>query len=625
MKSIIRSFALNNLINFGESMIFINRILSPNSRRVVFASAVIATFSSSIWAADSNYEGGYQGTYQGALGAGVTLKPNTNYSVTNSKLPDFQEPHNTRVEEPYYLLKPELSPRVPVQVKPHSRLVLSDIEDRPFFDYFGWQAFIGLVWPADPQYRGKPNTMVKTADDFVAASQADSSGVNPPIVWETLQTFDAVFPETDDPRKAPKSWNAVSYARPFNLDLASKGKAPTGLNEAFSSPLVDQNRQYVRYNLQLNEVMYEFVRQNKWYLKENLPKAPTQASLPPLPATATSANPLVILNQPQTNTTVIQPVNGNSIELKSSWRVMITEEDLDPSKSWRKVDDLSRYFVSRANILNAVTGEVEKNKLVGLVGLHIVAKTPQFTQGLWSTFEHVDNLVAPHGGRASFKGDDQFWPQGFSYKPSSFQNSNTGPIGAVPEDTRDPVEVSRIYKIPETPVATSEYFPDGLSTVGMNKTYQKLLKGTVWENYQLVVTQWPTDPTTFYASPFYYPRGFPPGSQVDPEQPQAVKDAVSRAKQNASAAYPRWAGLPIPQVGALNSTMETYFQNPNGTQPMENTSCMGCHYGASDMDFSWALKLRSWPTDFDQGRVNSHDSKLATEPAYPSPSNVPKN
>ncbi|GAA6138300.1 hypothetical protein NBRC116583_20470 [Arenicella sp. 4NH20-0111] len=567
--------------------------------------------------------------YEKPLGAGVTRYPNTNYEVTNAKRKDFQEPHNTRIADPYHLLVPKLSPFVPVNVKPHSRLVLSDIEDRPFFDYFGWQAFIGLIWPADENYRGKHDVRVKTPEEFVAASQQDEQGVNPPIVLETMHTFDAAFPGVNGsmaPPTQPKAWNAEPYARPFNLDLVSKGKAPKGLNEAFSSPLIDQNRQYVRYNLQLNEVMYEFVRQNKWYLKENLPKAPTQATLPPLPVpigtnVRTVPEPYTQVSQPQTNTTVIQPVNGNSIELKAAWRVMITEADLDPKKPWRQVDDLSRYFVSKANIYNPITEKVEQGRLVGLVGLHIVAKTPQFTQGLWSSFEHVDNLTAPTGGRASFKKNDKFWPQGYSYVPKSIMK----PTDAVPEKKRKPVEVSRVYKIPQTPVAKPDNFPMGISTVGMNKQYQSLLKGTVWENYQLVITQWPTDPTSFYASPFYYPRGFGPFSKIDPEQPQSIKDAYNRANVNAKAAYPRWSGLPIPQVGALNSVMETYFQNPldNGPQPMENTSCMGCHYGASDLDYSWAFKLRTWPSSFNQGRVNDEDSALAKEPANGSPANAP--
>src|SRR5205814_1467290 len=36
-------------------------------------------------------------------------------------------------------------------------------------------------------------------------------------------------------------------------------------------PLVAQNRTYVRYEVRLNRVAYEFMRTNKYYLRENLP------------------------------------------------------------------------------------------------------------------------------------------------------------------------------------------------------------------------------------------------------------------------------------------------------------------------------------------------------------------
>jgi len=74
-----------------------------------------------------------------------------------------------------------------------------------------------------------------------------------------------------------------------------------------------------------------------------------------------------------------------------------------------------------------------------------------------------------------------------------------------------------------------------LSTVGLNKAYKKLFKGTVWQNYQLVIIQWSTDPTTFYAKPFLYPRGPEP----DANQPNAIQAAYNRANDNAAAAYPR--------------------------------------------------------------------------------------
>lgn len=550
---------------------------------------------------------------QAPLSAGQTLKPNTNYSVANKSAPDYEPPHNTRVKEPYKAINPHLSPQVPVQLRPHSRLVLTDIEDRTFFDYFSWQTFVGLVWPADSSRRGVANQDV-SVEDFKKFNTTDKNAPNRvPVVWETFHTFEAALPDDSASlTNPPQAWNAEPYKRPFSLDLTSKGQHPVALDEAFSSPLIDQNRQYVRYSLQMNEVMYEFIRQNKWYLKGNLPKSPTQAALPPLPVG--SDGKILDQQQPQTNTIIKQPVNGNSIELKSAWRIMITEED--PDRPWRRVDDLSRYFVSRANITNAVTGEVMEDQLVGLVGLHIVVKTPQFTQGIWSSFEHVDNLEAPEGIRPSFHDTTStFYPQGFSYQPKKI----TAKQGALPEEQRIPVEVSRIYKIPETPVGTAPNLTDGLSTVGLNKAYQKLFEGTVWQYYQLVITQWPTDPTSFYAKPFLSPRGPKPAAN----QPNAVQAAYERAFANGEAAYPRWAGLPIPQTGSLNTTMETYFQNPNPDtvngqlvyQSLELTSCMGCHYGASDTDFSWALKLRTFPPPYNQGRLNPEDTKLAAEPA----------
>jgi hypothetical protein len=555
---------------------------------------------------------------QTPLSAGQTLYPNKNYAVTSTSASDYEPSHNTRVPEPYKEVIPTLSPNVPVQLRPHSRLVLTDVEDRTFFDYFAWQTFVGLVWPVDAQARGVADQSVTSAD-FKKYNTTDSAKSNRvPVVWESFRTFDVVLPNNETALTVqPPSWDALAYERPFNLDLTSKGHNPNALNEAFSAPLIDQNRQYVRYNLQLNEVMYEFIRQNKWYLKENLPKSPTQATLPPLPVLPDSPlhknAQIDSVQQPQTKTVIRQPINGNSIEIKSSWRIMITEEDA--SKPWRIVDDLSRYFVSTANMTDAVTGDTIRDQKVGLVGLHIVVKTPQFTQGIWSSFEHVDNVKAPEGIRPSFNdGNGVFHPQGFDSMPLPFSSTVKAPL----EEERKPVEVSRIYKIPTTPIDTVPNLPYGLSTVGLNKSYQELFEGTVWENYQLVITQWPTDPTTFYAKPFLFPRGTP-----DSSQPQPVLDAYARAQENAVSAYPRWAGLPIPQTGALNTTMETYFQNPSAKpqMPLENSSCMGCHYGASDTDFSWGLKLRTYPQPYDQGRINPVDSKLLEKPANTSEEN----
>jgi hypothetical protein len=533
------------------------------------------------------------------LSAGETIHPNSNYTVTDKNKPDYQPPHNTRVSDPYYKLNPKLSPQIPNQLKPHSRLLLTDVEDRTFFDYFAWQTFIGLIWPADSTLRGVADAKVTPLKFKEYNTTAKDNPKRVPVVWETFQTFDKALPNDSLMLKTPpKAWNYNPYSRPFNLDLTSKGHSITELDEAFSYPLIDKNHQYVRYNLQMNKVMYEFIRQNKWYLKRNLPKSPTQATLPPLPVN--SDGKIIAQQQPQTNTIITQPVNGNSIEIKSSWRIMITEKDTT-GKSWRKIDDLSRYFVSEANVTNVENGDTIKNQLVGLVGLHIVVKTPQFTQGIWASFEHIDNVSdAPKGIIPSFNAKREFQDKGYSYIPKKFKT----------EKDRKPVAVSRIYKIPNTPVGISPTLPDGLSTVALNKAYKKLLKGTVWKNYRLVITQWPTDPTSFYAAPFLLPRG----KNSNSNQPLAVQEAYKRAEKNSKNAYPRWSGLPVPQSGALNTTMETYFQNPKKTS-LGDSSCMGCHYGASDTDYSWGLKLRTWPQPYNQGRINSKNERKLKNPA----------
>ena len=51
---------------------------------------------------------------------------------------------------------------------------------------------------------------------------------------------------------------------------------------------------------------------------------------------------------------------------------------------------------------------------------------------------------------------------------------------------------------------------------------------------------------------------------------------------------------------AIGTGRATYFQD---SATVENTSCMGCHYGASDTDYSWVVKLRTFPQPYDQGRI----------------------
>ncbi|MEX2498909.1 MAG: hypothetical protein WD397_08555 [Wenzhouxiangellaceae bacterium] len=572
------------------------RILAPFGISAVVAAIV----STPLWAED----------YKGTIGESKT--PPVNYA-------DNEAPHSRRVGAPYATLVPTLKPEVPLHVRPHSRDVMTDIEDRPFFDFNGWQTFVGLIWPAQQQggqgyVRGLPD-MNLTADDFKEIYSVDNFTPGARVaVLETLRTDDDLFTEPEDGQAlsmpvAPVDWFADFYQLPQDLS----GFSATGtLDEAFSGPLIDQNRRYVRYEVGVNRVFYEFIRDNGYYWKGNLPKSPSPVPIPPLAvpdAWMTThgddpSAPLTLKLQPQTQTVVTQRVHGNSITTKTAWRIMVT----DPAQPWEQKDDLSRYYTTRAKVLDPSNPDAPPQEvIVGLVGLHVVVRTTQFPQGLWSTFSHVDNLPPigqknlPDNRRASFNSDGTvFHPDGYSYQPG-----NEFPA----MDDRQPVEVSRIWKIPNTPVALPQDNGVSYSTQAMNGQFQELLEGTVWQYYQLDITNWPTDPGVFYARPFFQMRGMTNSTSSD--MPPALQAIINRNNAAQTNAFPRWAGLPIPQVGALNPILETYFQN---SDIPEDTSCIGCHYGASDVGFVWAWRNGVWPQLYKQGRVNPQDTERALIP-----------
>lgn len=177
------------------------------------------------------------------LSAGETVKPNGNYTTLNKHKIGYEKAHNTRVDKPYFKLKPELSPDIPVQLRPHSRLVLTDVEDRPFFDVFAWQTFIGLVWPVDSNLKGVPNRNI-SKDEFLKYNITNSeNGNRTRLVWQSFKSFDEALPNNKECELVePKPWKSGGYNSTFYLDKVSKTKHGS-LDEAFSSPLIDQNHQ----------------------------------------------------------------------------------------------------------------------------------------------------------------------------------------------------------------------------------------------------------------------------------------------------------------------------------------------------------------------------------------------
>ncbi|HEX8396748.1 MAG TPA: hypothetical protein VF644_04945 [Pyrinomonadaceae bacterium] len=391
-------------------------------------------------------------------------------------------------------LPPTISPQLPNDVNLPSQLPPGI--PFQFFDDFSWRSFVALVWPAQQGQRGVPDT-TKTVGD---------AG---PLVFETFKADWEVF----QPNGAqPSNWNSYSGTNPCgnvtpqfgDMILASFSKFSNLGQAGFGNlvgPLVAQNNTYVRYQAAFDQIGYSQILGKQWYLKANL-------------GTPTPANPLVF--------------NNGSINLKSAWIDMTN------------IPHPERYYTRTAWLYDLVSQQCSQ-KTVGLVGLHIVVKTPMRPQWIWASFEQVDGI-----------------PETGAHSPYTFNDGS---------ETAMPVKNPITYPPPTTPPTkfnVTRTMPITDSTMQTNAVYQQALKNKgsgVWQYYQLVMTQWPTPgntPTNPGSPPFTIP-----GSGLS---------------NNTSFA---------------NVTMETFFQ------ANVSTSCMACHNVIKNQtDFNWTLNNHAFsPTN----------------------------
>jgi len=418
---------------------------------------------------------------------------------------------------------PQIDGKIPVVIPPHDTS-LSPEKARPFFDSFSWQSFIALNWPAAKGVRGVPDQ-----PDNPKVFQSAPNGT--PVVWGTYKDSFDLFGQGD---QRPSPWESMQSPvaecpdkpdAPKVFARLSKGDSVLqDLNEAFSFPLIDQNKNYVWYEVRYNKAFYNFVRgtdnaPKTWlYLLGNL--APAEPVSMPV-----STAPDIV----------------GAMMIKAAWR------EITPA------DDQSRYYVVQAEVMDPVTKKCVP-KSMALVGLHIVQKLTDFPEWIWSTFEQVDNVQRGPGSTPatpiSFNNgtDNPQTVNGFANRPTK-----KAPI-IIPKDERTPVQVTRLNPIPTTPA--------GASTVDLNAAYAQALQGTVWSHYELVETQWPSDPGNFKT-------------------------------MEAGGVYPANCGAAFPANGVTNTTMETYFQAASDAAGAGGNSCMSCHYRAGQSDFSWGLMRRA--------------------------------
>ena len=390
-------------------------------------------------------------------------------------------------------------------------------------------------------------------------------------VWQTYTKVSALF--GNSPKRAP-CLNALAIPT-FTIGSEGNGKPAPNNEEYFQAstnlPLVDINGNWTIFERRVNDVEAKYLRAPEGNASQTLTTVKGQEQF-----IANHQPKLDDAVQFTASATVMNSANG-SIEIKAAWRI------IDPKAG----DDPSRYYTMLAQI--AVAGDLVRggrpfcrSALVGLVGMHIIQRNPDFVgnaallpEWIWATFEHVDNapdaqapcsvrdgcgptdpgkwINQPSCGAAA---PSQTTRYSFFRQNSSLQDTNIRPKAPgtdpkkYPWNPRPPYAQGGTTPATMLPQATRcwSIYP---TTEQLNSQWQKALSdaGSVFRNYKLVGTQWGA-----------VLEGLPPPPVPNPVPTRAVPGMLS------------------------NLTLETYIQNYNGTDKDPKApgpgSCVACHSGA---------------------------------------------
>ena len=399
---------------------------------------------------------------------------------------------------------PAISPRLPADVCIPDGFPGIALD---YFDDYSWRALVALVWPAAPGHRG------------VAAS-GKSIATRGPRVFETYKPLWEIF-HADGSAPVP-SFNRYDAASANPCAVSSQfgdvtiGSA-SGLDDigqagigVLDPPVVAQNGRYIRTLTLFNQIAFDHIVKNRFYLRD---------ALPPVPS-------------PRPDRPVMDFPNG-SVAVKTAW---VDVTGLPPA--------LVKRFYTRTALVKRATGTGCAPTTMGLIGIHIAQKTPSRPQWIWSSFEQVE-AVPP-------KWAD--WPGAFVLNDATgAPMPEKNPLSLVPL-APEPVRPFNVVRDAGAPILTA--------TELTSFAYRRLLEGTPWQYYRLIVTQWPRLE----------------GNQADPI-PARVDGSIENT---------------FPGAGAFsafaNVTMETFDQK--GVQ----LGCMSCHNRARmTADFMWSVIDHAYP------------------------------
>jgi hypothetical protein len=398
------------------------------------------------------------------------------------------------------------------------------------FDFYSWRTFIALNSPAD----GSP----------IEKSQADTL-----TRWESMDNFkqllDVMLParmqpprwpadkgdqEKEKARLMPEQCLALSKEMPDRMVVKMIEES---YNEPFKTgPLIDQQGHYAIFDILMNRTMFKYISDNNLFTKAGQKSAANSGLAVDFPPGQSATGDI------------------GAFMLKVSWKILSPEEKA--AKNFHMVDAL---------VLMPPPDDPKLTRpclpeTLGLIGFHAVHKTASRPQWIWTSFEHKQNVPDREDVAAGkFDGRYNFYDVNCKTGCPMVNATPPRPWTPVPalhlQFRKDDTFKSQIVR--ETPLTNA--------AKNMNTIFHSMLKGTVWDNYMLLSTQWPSA----FGCTSLHSQGF--------TTPAPKTDFVKQPDMTCS---------PAPTYFA-NSTLETYSQADNqadGEVPLATSSCIACHGNA---------------------------------------------
>jgi hypothetical protein len=283
---------------------------------------------------------------------------------------------------------PRLTPQMPgdvdIALKTQLEKAQKVSEVQREFDLYSWQMFLALNWPTSSQGVAAPKltdttfgqphwTLWHNSSSIFQTDGARPAACGLPPKARTLMLMRTDLAKPVSKGLAPFSAQAVKAdprATRFLGVLSAVGELNASnlgqdIDQAFSGPMIDQNGEFVYYEIMIDPNEVGYLCDNSLY----------------------NINGQVAFSQ--AGKKVAMPIGtpdkdwSGSFELKFAWRILKAGKD-----------DFSRFYTTPAVVMDpGPDGKaVERKVTVGLVGMHIGHKSTTSPQWIWSTFEQVDNL-----------------------------------------------------------------------------------------------------------------------------------------------------------------------------------------------------------------------------------------